>query len=118
MAKEITASANLRFSKGGASSNLVAGPVQIDMAGTKYAQGVQAVGIADEVVNQGDVVTPGMILAMNLDATNYVELGVDGTNYSQKIDPGQCALFRNNGAAVHAKANTAPVNLQYLIIEN
>ena len=117
MANEIAYSFTLSFSKSGAGdSKAVSGNVNV--SGTDYVRGVQAVGTSDETISLVDVGTPGWCYLKNLDATNYVEAGSDGTNYFVKMKAGESAFFRVASAAVHVKANTASCNVEYMIIED
>ena len=119
MAKEISSTVNLSFSKGGAAGRLVAGPTLIDMTGTKFIQGVVSIGTTDESLDLSDVSpTPGLTVLQNLDTVNYVEVGVDGTNYVIKINAGESCLFRVDGAAIHLKANTGACLVQFLVVQS
>ena len=77
---------------------------------------VQSVATSDTTVDIGGIGTPGYFVAKNLDATNYVTLGTDGTNYFDQLKAGEIMVKRWNGAAIHAKANTAACLLEYLLL--
>jgi hypothetical protein len=80
---------------------------------------VQDVGTTHELLDVGDVGTEGMVHVRNLDSTNYVEIGVDvaATFYPViKLSPGDPAVFPA-GATLYARANTAAVKLDSMILE-
>ncbi len=67
-----------------------------------------------------DVSTLGVALFRNLDATNYVEVGIDVAAAFYpfvKLLPGEAWPMRMGTLAPYAKANTAAVRLQYDIYD-
>jgi len=88
----------------------------VDVAGDSPIFEVKSIATTDTTLDLGAVGTPGYLIAKNLDATNYITLGGDGTNYFDKLKAGEFMVKRWNGAAVHAKANTGACLLQYLLI--
>lgn len=118
MSAELLLAASLAFSKSGAAASKIFPSTYFDASGSPYIQNNAAIGITDESLALGDVATIGWVYAKNTDATNYVLLSADGTLYNIKLKPGEFFLGRWNGAAIHAKANTAPCNLEYLIVSD
>lgn len=118
MSAELLVAASLAFSKSGSAASKNFPSAYFDVAGLAYIQNNVAVGITDESLALGDVATIGWVYAKNTDATNYITLSADGTLYNIKLKPGEFFMARWNGAAIHAKANTAPCNLEYLIISD
>ena len=119
MSNEIRISARLSFSKGGAKAN-AAHNITVDVTGDAFTHEVQEVGTTREELAQGaDLGTPGYIVIKNLDSTNYVEVGPsdDDTSYCIKLLAGEVAIYRHDSATVYAKANTAAVLCEYLLIE-
>lgn len=116
MAGELLIAASLKFSKGGALFDANFPSTYFDVSGTAGNKLVQAIGITDETLPLGDVSTIGFVMMKNLDATNYISVGSDGTLYPIKLKPGEIFLGRWNAAAIHAKANTAICNLEFTII--
>jgi hypothetical protein len=113
MANEITATASLSASKGGASINN-SGSKVADMAGDQMIGNVQAVGTAAEALNVGDVSTIGYVYLKNMDATNFVEVALDSAVSTQifaKLLPGDVTLVKAKTATMYVKADTAGVNL-------
>lgn len=120
MANELTISASLKVAKGHLREELTKAGLLATMAGSLSLKGVQPIGTAYEAVTIGDVGTAGWAAFINLDTTNYVELGVEvaAAFYPLvKLLPGEVALFRLAAGTFHARANTAGVNLQKCIIE-
>jgi len=116
MSNEISMSVSLTFNKGGASvSRVVSG--QVDVTGDALTHEVQEIGTSEEALAEGaDLGTPGLVYIKNLDATNYVEVGITG-QYSIKLKAGEFAIYRA-AAAQYAKANTAACKVEYIIIED
>lgn len=77
---------------------------------------VQSIATTDTTVDIGGISTPGYFVAKNLDATNYITLGTDGSNYFDKLKAGEIMVKRWNGSAVHALANTGACLLEYLLL--
>lgn len=90
----------------------------LGMVGSHFVKAVQTIGTSDETLDIGEIGTIGFVYLRNLDATNYIEIGSDGTNYPLKLLKGNVALFRWNAAAIHAKANTASCLLEYAVLEH
>jgi hypothetical protein len=121
VANEISVSITLGVTKGFLS---IAKDVSVkaDMAGTHHSAGAQTIGTSDEqIVFGSDVATAGFCWFRNLDATNYVDVGVHdggGTFIAfGRLMPGQAALMPLATLSVYAKANTAAVVLEFELIE-
>jgi len=123
MANEITVQVYLRAAKGFLDVTRSPGQLQFTLAAASPAFGAraQAVGTsAHEALDVGDVATPGWCYLRNLDATNFVEIGVDVTGAFApliKLKAGEPAVIRL-AAAPYAKADTAAVKLEYLILDD
>ena len=75
---------------------------------------------AGTAITLGGVTTAGVCYFRNLDANNYIELGVQsgGVFYpTVKLKPGEPAAFRHAGTP-YARANSAAVLLLYGIYED
>ena len=120
MANEITISASLAFSKGGIGSSLSDSALQFDVSGTDYMQGTQGVLHTDqEALDLGHITTPGYCYMKNTDSTNYVEIfGVEDEGATLKLKAGEVALFRFGATAPFLQADTAAVQIDYLLIED
>lgn len=120
MANEITVSMSLSFLKGGIGSSLSFSDLKFDVSGTDYFQGTQGVAqTADEALNLGHLGTPGWCMIQNTDATNYVTVRFQNDDGDCiKIKAGETACFRFGATAPFVKANTADVQINYLLIED
>lgn len=121
MANEITISSGLQAIKSNANITINLQTKQADWTGTRFIRNVQAIGTSHEAITVSDVSTAGYAYFTNLDATNYVELGVDvsSTFYPLvRIDAGKTAgPFRLSTLTFYGRANTAAVNLDLTILE-
>jgi hypothetical protein len=115
MANELTLSISASFAKSSILFNK-AFSGQVTVSGTYPIATAQNIGTSDETLDLGAVATAGYLVLKNRDATNYITLGEDGSSYPIKLKAGEFAIVRWNGAAVHAKANTAACDLEYLLI--
>lgn len=91
----------------------------ITTSGAIYDQGIQAIGTSDESVSiRSDIATLGYIYARNLDSTNYVELGYTSGTYFAKLKAGQACIFPAGSGltTLHAKANTASIDLEVFVL--
>ncbi len=120
MANEITATGTLSFAKGNvATTGITRSGQQFNVSGDDYTRKTQTVGTAAEVLVLGEVGTPGWFLIYNMDATNFVEvLDSTGGAVTLKIKAGEFACGRFGCAAPAVKADTAPVNIEYIVIED
>lgn len=88
-------------------------------SGGHYASGVLSVATSATAIPMGSVATGGFAIFKNLDATNYVTIraGSGGADVV-KLKTGESALFRLATNTPYAIANSAAVNLEYLIVED
>jgi len=86
-----------------------------------HASGCQTIGTTQEVLVVTDISTSGVGYFMNIDATNFVQLGVyvSATFYPLvRLLAGEVATFRlDTGATIYAQADTASCQLVYKINE-
>jgi hypothetical protein len=125
MANELTFSTSLQFSKGNiAAQNLQIQNVRGDVAGKDFMRASQTMTTATGgvAINLGAVTAPGAFAIKNNDPVggNYVEVlpAVSGTPML-KILPGETAQgrFTSTVTAPAVKANTASVDIEYLIVQ-
>jgi len=115
MAGELAISAKIIFNKGGASARMSEG-ISVDVTGDAYTKQTQSIPTSNTALDDGVAVgTQGYIFIKNLDSTNFVTVGITGS-YSIKLLAGDIALFRA-AAAIFALADTASVDVEYVIIE-
>jgi hypothetical protein len=112
----ITISGSLKYAANKATGSLSTS-FSADQTGDFYEQGIQTVGTSEEQLEQGDIVTIGYVAVRNMDETNYVEIGPDGTSWPVKLKPLQGCVMPWNDTEIHAKANTASCKVEYLLIE-
>lgn len=91
----------------------------IDQAGVDHQAGTQSVGTTEESIGwSSDIGDEGYVFLRNLDATNYVQFGFSTGVYGIRLRAGEFGIFRlEPGATLYAKANTAAVNVQYIVYE-
>jgi hypothetical protein len=119
MANELKLRFGADFAKGSAAVAMDVQTQNITITGTRYIRNVQTVGTGAEALLLGDLATVGYIIAHNLDATNFVEIGYDDTGFKNMVTlkAGEYAQFRSSQAAPQARADTASVELEYTIFE-
>ena len=119
MAGELRTSLNtFRFVKDAVDISIPAVLANFDVAGTNYIRRTQVIGTGDETLDLGEVATNGYIFLWNHDGTHFITMGADGSSYPIKLKSNEWAVLRWNGAAIHAKADTAACQLEYLLIED
>lgn len=125
MANEISTSLSLSISKGSLSfSRSISKQITLSASSPNMAGGTQSIATASagEAIGLGDVATNGVAYFVNLDATNYIEIGIQngGTFYPlARLNAGEWAQMRlAQGVAPYARANTASAILEYHIIDN
>lgn len=119
MANEITLNVLLQAIKAGAT---VSGAVSqsLSMTGNNFIGNVQSIGTADENLVLGDVTNPPQyVLIINQDTTNFVQIDANSSynGFPQKILPGGCILLCPETATIHAKADTAAVNVLVVAVD-
>jgi hypothetical protein len=114
MANEIQISASLAVNRSGATFTGI-GSSNITQAGTPSIANTQVIGTTTEALLIGDVTAIGYLFIKNLDASNYVEIGlatpVLPASAFITLLPGECALVPTRLETIYALANSAPVNL-------
>jgi hypothetical protein len=119
VADELTTNFSLSYSKGSSRLNIPSLQQLIDVASQVRASATQTIGTTHEALVMTDVSSAGAAYFLNTDATNYVDIGVDvtGTFYGLiRLMPGKFAFVpRLATNSPFARANTAAVNLEYII---
>jgi hypothetical protein len=123
MANEITVQTSLQLANGNLKFARGANFKADQATGIRGGPGVQVIGTTQEAIAIGsDVATLGWAWIQNLDATNYVEIGVvvSATFYpTNRFNPGEGYPIRlSPGVTYYAKAHTAPVNLEFEALSN
>lgn len=121
MANEITVSLRLLSTKVGAKMDFNPGALSVTMSGTRKVESTQDIGTSHEILSiNSDFGTAGYAYFTNVDATNFVELGIlDGSTFESfgKLKAGQSAIIPLTTKAVYAKADTATVKLAFGMLE-
>jgi hypothetical protein len=119
MANEATIKSTLTFASSGSGFSEEMSK-QIDVAGTPFIHNRQIVGFAaEEALLLGDAVPGGYFLAVNRDATNYVQLiAATGETPFVRLKPSEFCLFRIDAgaSAPFAQANTADCELEFWLL--
>jgi hypothetical protein len=125
MANEITSNFSLSVSKGSLTfSRSLSKQITISASSPNVAGGTQAIGTAaaGEAIVLGDVATNGVAYFVNLDATNFIEIGIQngGTFYPLlRFNAGEGGCMRlAQGVTPYARANTSSAILEYHIFDN
>ena len=120
MADEVTVNAFISVVKDYLSFTKNIGSLSFDMDTARMAGGTQTIGTgAHEALEFNDIATPGYVWMRNLDATNYVEIGIDDEGTFEPtivLKAGRIAMFPA-AAQLYAQADTADVELEYYVAE-
>lgn len=122
MADEISVTARLTVANGSLAFDRNVVRKQFDQTTARVSGGVQTIGTGShEALGVGaDISSAGYAFFQNLDATNYVEIGIDDTGTFEpllKLEAGEVAVCPLTTTGVYAQANTAAVELEFYIIE-
>jgi hypothetical protein len=121
VANEVTVTAALSFFKPSIMSTAIGRAVaglQFSVAGTTFVEGSVLIGTSATAIPLGQVTAPHWAFFNNLDAVNYLTIrnGSGGTDLI-KLLAGEPAFVPLLDTAVpYAVANTASIQLEYLII--
>ena len=119
MANEITVTTSVKVVNGSVSETLSDSASTFDQTGTRFIKGVQEVGFAAaEALDMGDLTDPGWCYMRNLDAANYVSVfAATGETEMIRILAGEHMAFRMVATAPFVQADTAAVDLEYMIVQ-
>lgn len=121
MTEELEVRLELSFSKSGVKIGTGKQTGILDVSGDYAIHNVQAIGFAAaEALSVGEITTAGYAWFHNIDSTNYVEIGYDDSGFKNliKLKAGEQAIVRLGQDAPYAQADTASVDLEYVIIED
>jgi hypothetical protein len=119
MAQEISVKGSLAFTKSSSVGELISGFLQPTMTGSNWRHGRQVIGTSEEALEMpADIGTPGWIMLINRDATNFVSMRrATGEGNFLKMLAGEFALFRMEAAAPYLIADSASCEVEYLVLE-
>jgi hypothetical protein len=117
MANELSYSISATETKNGVTFSKSFTSLLASVSGDSPISNLQTIGTSDETLDIGDISTVGFIFAKNLDSTNYVQIGYTSGTYFGRLKPGEACGIRLDASvtAVHAKANTGAIKLEYLL---
>ena len=119
MANEIRTQISQSVTNGNLSDS-VSLAFQTDQATAVLADGVQIVGTTHEALSLGDVTSMGPSTIVNLDATNFVELGIDQAGSFVPVleiaaGEAQTGIKAASGVTLYVQADTASVKIRRFI---
>jgi len=110
---ELTIETYIQFAKGRsaiASVNGDATTPTISVDGKLYLKSPHLANLVDSQVPLGDLGSIGYVHAKSLETDATCRLGSNGSSYPIEVGPGESALMRWNGAAIHALAVLSPTH--------
>jgi hypothetical protein len=118
MSSQIGITLNLSYAGAGISEGIVNQISQAIATPRVTKASPQVIGTSEEQFALVDATNPIYFYVRNLDATNFVEVGVATGVYPIKLKPGQIALFPPNAAALFLKADTAACPVEILALNS
>lgn len=122
MSNELSYQFQTSLSNGSLKDTHSSNTIQVDQSTARLIRNVQQIGFAaHEALELGDLSTPGFACFVNLDDTNYVEIGVDVAAAFvafAKLKAEEQIIVRLATAAPYAQADTANVELFYIIYDD
>ena len=107
------------YDKGSVDVDLPNTEFSIDVTSTLIHHGVQNIGTSEEAIELAGVGAGGYVIAINRDATNYVEIR-PGTGVADLIQilPGEPAVFRltPTATAPFGIANSGACDVEFFVI--
>jgi hypothetical protein len=111
----------ISYGKNAVSINIVppVNPLLVDVAGENSMHDVLTLSTSNTAISKGNISSIGYVFFKNIDPTNNILIGSDGTTYPMMLKPGEYAFFRSNlsGALFQAKAAAGTPILEYSYIE-
>jgi hypothetical protein len=121
MANELSIDFGFRYSKNSNQIHIPTTNFSIDVGSTLYLGVTQEIGTLYEALYNTGLASGGAAYFFNNDPTNFVEIGLEVSAAFQpliRIPPQKFAFLpRLSTTALFARANTAAVNLSYLIFQ-
>lgn len=120
MADEITITHRLRQVNGNYTHEFNPGTIRVTQATPGYIDQIVSIGTTEESLSFGDLGTVGIVELVNMDGTNYVEVGFSTGVYGDKLTGGKYIPHRyerNGSATFYLKANTAACKVHVIAYE-
>jgi hypothetical protein len=122
MANEVAYQFQITLNNGGLKDQYSSSSVTADQSTAALVRNVQTISsVSHAALDLGSLTTPGFAVFQNLDATNYIEIGIDvsGTFYPfMKLNPGDQGMVKLGTTAPYALADTASISLFYIIYDD
>src|SRR6266545_5690267 len=121
MANELTVSIpSIAYLKGTIAINISPSPspLTVSATGIHSIHDTVALSTSDASLSKGTITTIGWVYVKNLDVTNNILIGSDGTLFPLMLKPGEYGVFRWNAAAFHAKSAAGTPQIEYCLIED
>ncbi len=122
MANEIKVNLSVQVDNGEFSYPFNPGQKQIGQNAQGFHGPIVTVGTTEEVMPTGDINTLGLLALKNLDAANFVTVGVStgAAMYPfQRLEAGESSVLRlEPGVILRWKADTGAVKIQQMLHEN
>jgi hypothetical protein len=112
--------ASFSFAKTPISINIapLPSPLLVQVTGIHSMHDQVVLSTGDLTLSKGNIATIGYVFMRNLDITNTILVGPDGTTFQIALRAGEYGLFRWNAAAIHAKSGLGTPSLEYMLIED
>ena len=123
MANEIVTSGQIQLDDGNLQFNRRLSNERYDQSNSGFDWTTQDIGTSNEALNiSSDISSAGWAWFRNIDDTNFVEVGVQDANSNFipfiKLKPGEFAIMRLATSSIYAKADTASIKLEWLVLED
>lgn len=122
MADEITVQLSVQVKNLEFENTFAPGSTKMSQAAQGFHGPVVTVGTTEEVMPTGDISTLGLLVMKNLDAANFVTVGVStgGPMYPfERVEAGDSSVMRlEPGVIIRWKADTGAVKMQLMLHED
>lgn len=121
MADEITIRTLLNLTNGYLDDENDIGAKRLTQTNGRIFKRVVDVGTSEETLTFTDITTPGWCYLINLDSTNYVQVGVSTGVYFTRLkaaEPGGLFRLENAATTLYLKANTATCKILVVVYDN
>ena len=118
MANEIRYNISFQLSNGNNNYTYQKGVAVNQVAGGGPSPGTVTVGTTEETISLAELGNEGLAILVNLDTTNYVDIGASAGVYLLRLLPGEPQLVRLvPGLTLRARANSAACLVAFNIFE-
>lgn len=122
MADEISYNSLITLTNGALTDSYKFSKNLVTQTASGIFKNVWTVGTTEETLTVSDISTMGIVYFVNLDTTNFVQIGKATGSYFCRLKPSASdipACFRlEPGITIYAKADTSPVKVLVAIYEN